>query len=225
MLFCQFVTVTTVLIIILTGCAGKPPVWTPANVTISNDRVEMPIDFPSRGLPTIVLERSTNNDEARVEQTLAIIDTGAAASVVSPQYAKSRGLKVRNVGQLQMQDAFKQTKETPRVARFNKLQVAGAAFEEFDAIAEDFESLASLSARLDVVLGRPVFRDVLLTIDYPNRRLIIERGALPEPNGRDVLALKRDESGALLVPARIGNEEAWLMLDTGHTGNGLLLSR
>jgi hypothetical protein len=185
----------------------------------------MPIDFPSRGLPTIVLERSTNNDEARVEQTLAIIDTGAAASVVSPQYAKSRGLKVRNVGQLQMQDAFKQTKETPRVARFNKLQVAGAAFEEFDAIAEDFESLASLSARLDVVLGRPVFRDVLLTIDYPNRRLIIERGALPEPNGRDVLALKRDESGALLVPARIGNEEAWLMLDTGHTGNGLLLSR
>src|SRR5688572_10099240 len=165
-----------VVLLALTGCAGKPPVWSPSNVTIEDERLEMPINFPSRGLPTIVLESSSDNDEARVEQTLAIIDTGAAASVVSPQYAKSRGLSVRNVGQLQMQDAFKQTKDTPRVARFQKLKLRNATFENFDAIAEDFESLGSLSKRLDVVLALPVFRDVLLTIDYPNRRLIIERG-------------------------------------------------
>jgi hypothetical protein len=210
---------------ILTGCAGKPPAWAPSNVTIDGDRLEMPIDFPSRGLPTILLERSTNNDDAKMEQTLATIDTGAMASVVTTRYAKSHGLGVRNVGQLQMQDAFKQTKQTPRVARFDKLNLKNATFENFDAVVEDFDSLVSINKRLDVVLARPVFDEVLMTIDYPNRRLVLEHGALPPANGRDILELNRDADGALLIPVRIGHEDSWLTLDTGHTGNGLLLSR
>jgi hypothetical protein len=213
------------LLLVVGGCAGKPAVWAPANLTIDGERAEMPIDFPSRGLPTVVLERSTNNDEGRVQQTLAIIDTGAMASIVTPKYAKSHGLAVRSVSSLEMQDAFKQTRPTPRVARFDRLKLGNATFHDFDAIAEDFETLATLSRRLDVVLARPVFRDVLLTIDYPNRRLIIEHGDLPPANGRDILPLKRDADGALLMPVRIGNDQAWLTLDTGHTGNGLLLSR
>lgn len=210
---------------LFTGCAGKPPVWSPANVKLADDRVEMPVDFPSRGLPTIVLERSTNNDEAEMRQTLAIIDTGAQASIVTSKYAKSHRLAVRNVGDLHMQDAFKRTQRTADVARFKELKVGGATFENFDAVVEDFKSLESISEKLDLVLARPVFRDVLLTIDYPRRRLILERGALPPANGRDVLELKRDEDGALLIPVTILNEQAWLTLDTGHTGDGLLLSR
>jgi len=212
-------------VIAIAGCAGKPPVWQPSAVRIDGDRLEMPIDFPARGLPTVVLERSSNNDDGRVEQTLAIIDTGAMASVVTTNYAKSRRLNVRNVGQLQTQDAFKQTKDTPRVAHFSKLTLNNATFEAFDAIVEDFGSFGSISRRLDVVLARPVFGDVLMTIDYPNRRLLLEHGSLPTPNGRDILQLKRDADGAMLIPVRIGNEDAWLTLDTGHTGNGLLLSR
>lgn len=211
--------------LVVAGCAGKPPVWGPANVKLDADRIELPIDFPSRGLPTVVLERSTNNDDAKVQQTLAVIDTGAMASVVTSKYAKSHRLATRDVAQMYMTDAFKRSKATPTVARVSSLKIGDATFENFDAIVEDFGSLASISRRLDVVLARPVFRDVLLTIDYPNRRLIIGRGSLPAPNGRDIIQLKRDEDGALLIPIRIGGEDAWLTLDTGHTGNGLLLSR
>jgi hypothetical protein len=225
MRICARLVIFISLLCIFAGCAGKPPVWAPANVKLPGDRVEMPVDFPSHGLPTIVLERSTNNDEAEVRQTLAIIDTGAAASVVTSKYAKSHGLGVRNVGELHLRDSFKQTKNTPRVANVAALKLGGATFEKFDAVVEDFKSLESISERLDLVLARPVFRDVLLTIDYPRRRLIIERGALPSANGRDVLELKRDEDGALLIPVMIQNEQAWLTLDTGHTGDGLLLSR
>ncbi|MBC8108401.1 MAG: aspartyl protease family protein [Anaerolineae bacterium] len=210
---------------LFTGCAGKLPVWSPANVKLVDDRVEMPVDFPSHGLPTIVVERSTNNDEAEMQQTLAIIDTGAAASIVTSKYAKSHRLDVRNVGELHLRDSFKQTKNTPDVAKLTALKFNGAELENFDAVVEDFKSLESISERLDLVLARPVFRDVLLTIDYPRRRLILERGALPPSNGRDVLDLNRDEAGALLIPVTIMNEQAWLTLDTGHTGDGLLLSR
>ncbi|CAN5338715.1 hypothetical protein BH10PSE14_BH10PSE14_38000 [soil metagenome] len=221
----MFKLVLATILIALAGCAGKPPVWSPSAVGLSGGRVEMPVDFPSRGLPTIVLERSSNNDDAKVQQTLAIIDTGAAGSIVTSKYAKSHRLDVRNVGELHMQDAFNKTKLAYKVARLPELKVAGATFEKFDAVVEDFKSIGSISEKLDLVLARPVFRDVLLTIDYPKRRLIFERGELPPPNGRDVLQFKRDKDGALLIPAKILNEDLWLILDTGYTGEGLLLSR
>jgi hypothetical protein len=85
--------------------------------------------------------------------------------------------------------------------------------------------MAALHERVDVVLSRAQFRDVLLTIDYPRRRMTLEPGALPEPNGKDVLPLRRGAHGELLVPARLLGEDAWLELDTGHTADGLTLSR
>jgi membrane-associated protease RseP (regulator of RpoE activity) len=40
-----------------------------------------------------------------------------------------------------------------------------------------------------------------------------------------VLPLKTDDRGHLLLPVKLGGEDAWLIVDTGHTGQGLLLSR
>jgi|GEM_PF-1259653 len=41
---------------------------------------------------------------------------------------------------------------------------------------------------IDGVLGLNTFASLLMTIDYPAARLVLSRGALPPPNGRDVLA-------------------------------------
>src|SRR5260221_8879899 len=101
------------------------------------------------------------------------------------------------------------------------IEGSGATFENFDAIVQDLSAMSALSDKLDVVLARPVFSEVLLTIDYPRRRAFIERGALAAPNGKDILPMKRDASGNLLVCVRLMNEDAWMVLDTGHTSDGL----
>jgi CubicO group peptidase (beta-lactamase class C family) len=41
---------------------------------------------------------------------------------------------------------------------------------------------------IDGILGLNTFASLLMTIDYPGRQLVLSRGALPAPNGRDVLA-------------------------------------
>jgi hypothetical protein len=206
------------LALLVSGCAN-PAAWEPA-ATRLNGRTEVPIALPARGIPGVVVNQSTDADSGAA----AILDTGSPATFVTKRFASAQKLKVRHLS-LQLTDAQGKTLPTPRVARVPAMTIGGARFENFDAIVADLPAMKALGEQLDVVLSRALFRDVLITIDYPRRRLILEPGALPEPNGKDVLPLRRDEQGQLLVPLRLLGEEAWFVLDTGHTGEGLLLSR
>jgi hypothetical protein len=40
---------------------------------------------------------------------------------------------------------------------------------------------------VDGVLGLDAYKDLLLTVDYPRARMVLSRGALPAPDGREVL--------------------------------------
>jgi hypothetical protein len=44
---------------------------------------------------------------------------------------------------------------------------------------------------VDGVLGLDAYHDLLLTLDYPGSRLVLSRGTLPAPDGRDVLRAVR----------------------------------
>ncbi|MEO8449245.1 MAG: aspartyl protease family protein [Gemmatimonadota bacterium] len=50
---------------------------------------------------------------------------------------------------------------------------------------------------VDGLLGLPAYAGVLMTVDYPGRRVVFERSALPEPDGREVFE-------ALTMDAHIG---------------------
>ena len=62
-------------------------------------------------------------------------------------------------------------------ALIRDLQVAGG-----DAVSQ---------LGLDGVLGLDAYADLLLTVDYPNSRLVLSRGRLPAPDGREVLRAVR----------------------------------
>lgn len=212
-----------VLLCFLTGCSNNVVRFSPTTVSV-DEPIEIPIELPAHGLPVLELSRNTLNDEGEVVVTLAMIDTGGGATMVSPKFVKSKKLAARKTD-YSLTDAQNEKREDVTVAHIKSLKIGEAKFEEFDAIVDEIKSLTSMSDRLQVVLGRPMFEELLLTIDYPKRKMKLERGALPEPNGRDVLPLKRDEHGNLLVQVRLLNEDAWMILDTGHTGDGILLSR
>jgi hypothetical protein len=74
-------------------------------------------------------------------------------------------------------------------------------------------------------LGLSVFSDYLLTLDFPNRELILERGELGEANGDDVLDYSASRSDdpddpAMIpaVPMLIDGEEFTVQLHTGTMG-------
>ena len=77
-------------------------------------------------------------------------------------------------------------------------------------------------SRRDGTLGIPTFHDVLLTLDYPDDRPTISDGALPPPNGRDVLAYTTDPQASFrplrvspTVTVQLAGHSLQALLDTG----------
>lgn len=203
----------TLLLLCATGCATYTP--HPARTTLPVDTVSIAMRSFG-GIPGFAA------DEADDSSSVFLVDTGAAAVIVTPRFAAARGASIRNNPGLTVRDALGR-KRKPRIARFRTLTIRGATFHDVDAFVDEMTSLRQGSDRVDALLGQSLFKDVLLTIDYPRRRITIESGALPPVDGQDVLPLIRSLDGSLLVPIGVGVREAWMVLDTGHTVQGLHL--
>jgi hypothetical protein len=63
------------------------------------------------------------------------------------------------------------------------------------------------------VLSASIFPGHLLTFDYPARKLTVQRGALPQADGRTVFSYKGDDLPA--VPVKVAGREISVHLDTG----------
>src|SRR5947208_12478045 len=89
---------------LLTGCA-KPAVWAPSEANVTGGRTEVPIDLPAHGMPVVEVTQPGSGQKA-----FGIIDTGAGATMVTPAFASRNHLERRQLADLQMRDALKQTK-------------------------------------------------------------------------------------------------------------------
>ncbi|MCC2545495.1 retroviral-like aspartic protease family protein [Hymenobacter sp. BT175] len=93
------------------------------------------------------------------------------------------------------------------VVGIDSLQVGAVVFRNVTAGA-----LEELD--VDGVLGFNLFREGLLTLDYPAQQLTWALGGLPAPDGRQVFAYQlRDRMPYL--PVRLGQDTTWFNFDTG----------
>ncbi|MCA9310640.1 MAG: aspartyl protease family protein, partial [Phycisphaerales bacterium] len=101
------------------------------------------------------------------------------------------------------------------VFHVHDLSVGAQRFEDFHAAVLDMTHVRqALGEDVAGILGFSLFHDRLVTIDYPGARLIIESGALPAPDERDILALTR-EDGLPVLPVNFNGREISLVIDTG----------
>jgi hypothetical protein len=100
----------------------------------------------------------------------------------------------------------------------SSLAIGSLRVTDAELASRDYNDPQSLAMRGGVevqgILGMGLFEEVLLTIDYPGSELRVERGALPAPNGRDIVGFS--QAGATLaVPVSVGGREVLARLDTG----------
>lgn len=69
---------------------------------------------------------------------------------------------------------------------------------------------------VDGMLGLSMFKEVLLTVDFPRRQVRLERDSLPATNGRDVIPLIHTGMGGLLagVQSDFAGKPVQLVIDT-----------
>jgi hypothetical protein len=199
------------------GCRAKtqpPAQLAPAAVELGSAAVEVPMP-PRSNVPVLPvrLEGGATAD--------MVVDTGASFVVVSHELVSRARLPVRPAGTLAGADPGGNVRRASATARVGRLCVdppgggQGVCFTAFDAFVTDLPDSSDDPVRIDGLLGLPLFRDVLLTLDYPRSRLRVERGDLPPPDGEEVLPMQIAAGGRALVPLRVGRREVWANIDTG----------
>jgi hypothetical protein len=146
-----------------------------------------------------------------------VVDTGSSVTLVSPELAKRYAseearpideppVRVRSSGGgYALLDAV----------TLKRLQLGGARFEYVPALVYDCADLsAQFGVKIDGILGFPLFRNAVLTLDYPNERIVL-RSDIPDDGlpGEAILFNNADKTP--LIPIRLGDREFAALIDSG----------
>lgn len=145
-----------------------------------------------------------------------IIDTGTGGQAfVTPQLVEELGLP--SAGQVRLNDPSGLGGRNAPVVLIQFLHVGGVDFTGVKAIQHP---LSSEDGPCQGLLGFTLFRDYLLTLDFPNRRMMLASGALEPDGGNSVLAIRMPD-GVPIATIRVGGLQVDALLDSG--GDGLSL--
>jgi predicted aspartyl protease len=145
-----------------------------------------------------------------------LLDTGTGAeALVTPELAAE--LNLAPAGNTRLTDPSLQGQQHADVVFIDSLSVAGVEFPEVKAVRH---SLYGEDATCQGILGFPLFKDYLLTLDYPRQRMTLAYGALAPDGERTVLPF-RISDGVPIAPLQIGDLRVEALLDSGGTGLSL----
>ncbi|MGA3049059.1 MAG: aspartyl protease family protein [Terracidiphilus sp.] len=145
-----------------------------------------------------------------------VVDTGTGGqALVTPELADALGLQA--VGQAHLNDPSGLGGKSAPMVLIESLNVAGVEFRGVRAVRH---AVNGEDGVCDGLLGFTLFRDYLLTLDYPNRRMTLGTGALTSDGERSVLPFRMPD-GVPIVPLQIGKLRIDALVDSG--GDGLSL--
>ncbi|MHC4989817.1 MAG: aspartyl protease family protein [Planctomycetota bacterium] len=188
--------------------SGMGPAVTKAE--LHGDVVELPIELAST---QILVDGVYVNGEGPFR---FLLDTGGVGGGrVDTSLVERLGLQV--TGEAIGSDGSARPGRPMAMLELRTLDVGGLHCEGVRVLSRDYnEHGRAVRGHIDGVLGFALFEDFLLTVDYGARKLRIERGALPEPNGEDVLPMRSD--GVPGVEVQLAGQTHLARFDTGSMG-------
>jgi hypothetical protein len=146
-----------------------------------------------------------------------VVDTGTGGdALVTPQLAAE--LNLPSVGQATLSDPSGQGGKKVRILEIGSLELAGVEFTNVHAVEHTFYTEAGSAQGL---LGFTLFKNYLLTLDFPGRRVVLDTGALT-PDGEKTVLPFRLQAGVPVARLKVGGlEPVEAQLDSG--GGGLVL--
>jgi predicted aspartyl protease len=147
-----------------------------------------------------------------------VVDTGTGGEAfITSELAEQLGLPV--TGRVRLNDPSGRGGQRVPMVLIQSLQVAGV---EFTGVKAAVHNLTNGDGYCQGLLGFPLFRDYLLTLDYPNRRMQLGSGALASDGGRSVLPFRMPD-GIPVVSMAIGETTIDAQIDSGGAGLSLPL--
>ncbi len=142
-----------------------------------------------------------------------VVDTGTGAQAfITPALADQ--LQLPAIGQVRLLDPSGRGDQHAQVVYVQSLNLGGVEFADVRALRH---TLAAEDETCMGLLGFTLFRDYLLTLDYPNHSLALGEGALA-PDGEQSVLPFRMPDGVPIAPIEIGGEPVEAQLDSGGVG-------
>lgn len=146
---------------------------------------------------------------------LFIIDTGGQGSARITQ-ALVLKLGLKQSGEVQASDPTGKNARTLKTYGIDSIDVGGIKFENLTAAARSFPMPPPGSPRIDGMLAFNLFKDHLLTLDYPGKKVRIETGDLPKANGKNILDYDSGTDDLVRVDIQIGSQKIKAQIDSGN---------
>ena len=182
----------------------------PAKSELRGSKVTVPLNMDS---PRPIIELEINGKGP----FRFVFDTGCEGMVLMDGLAEELHLPV--TGKSHMGDPTDpEAIEIDRVA-IDTVKIGGATFTDLKAASWDAPthfSHGSLKTR--GIIGLVVMSDFLVTFDFANGRLTLERGELPAADGRDIIDYDIRDHGIPSIPLTLGDVSLSAHIDSGSPG-------
>jgi hypothetical protein len=145
-----------------------------------------------------------------------ILDTGTGGeAIVTPELASM--LQLPAAGTTRLDDPSGESGQPAAVRRIDTLSVAGVDFYAIRAVEH---ALLNADGPCDGMLGFPLFKGLLLTLDYPHGVVTLSDGELEPDGGRTVHPFRMPQ-GVPVADIIIGGIQIGALLDSGGAGLSL----
>jgi hypothetical protein len=148
------------------------------------------------------------------------IDTGAAGAARADASLVEK-LKLQTVGTMQASDGSGRNARTLDVVRLDSISLGGVQFRDVRAPTRNYNGSPRMP-QIDGILGFNLFSEYLLILDYPARRVRLERGELPAADGAEILSFENPR-GTPVVELGVGSTKIKAHLDSGNMVGGFIL--
>ncbi|MBL9187128.1 MAG: aspartyl protease family protein [Opitutaceae bacterium] len=146
-----------------------------------------------------------------------LIDTGSSVTLVTPALAKrypGREPFAPAATRVRVTGADGSVSELPR-GSLRRIELGEAKFEDVEVLVYDCAALsAHLGVKIDGVLGFPLFRETVLTLDYPGARVILQ-AASDRPLLPGSVVSFDDARKTPVIPVRIADRTVLALIDSG----------
>ncbi len=140
-------------------------------------------------------------------------DTGAQADPRLDMTLVEK-LKLKPTGQVQATDPSRRNFQTSETYKLDSLALGGLRLTEVTVIGRNFQN-SPRPLKVDGILGLRAFADYLVTLDFPAKKLRLEKGELPKSDGAEILDYKND-AGIVMVELAVADKKIKARLDTGN---------
>lgn len=146
-----------------------------------------------------------------------LIDTGSSVTLVTPALAKryaSKDAPPSDAPRVRVISADgRSTELAPTTLR--QIALGDARFDDVFALIYDCAPLsAHLGVKIDGILGFPLFRETLLTLDYPHARVLLQSARNTALIPGTAIPLN-DASKTPLISLRLGDRSIVALIDSG----------